>query len=297
MKRDKELISKDFKELVITGTSFVFGTFCLALCYNLFFLPNSLVVGGTSGLAQILERIFGWNSQILIYIFSLSLLMISYIFLGKERTSKTVIGSLLYPLFITFTDPIAKFLLLYLTFEEILVTVVLASLLYGFSNGIIYKVGYTTGGSDVIMQILCKYCHFSEGKSNLVFNIIIILLGAFTFGFDNGVYAVIILVISSMIIDKIIIGISDSKKFMIYTRNAKEIKNVIEKEFYSGYTVFPTLGGYSHIRGAMIMCVIGNRDVNLFKERILEIDKTAFFVVSDCYEVKGGVKRSNLPFI
>lgn len=297
MKRDNELISKDFKELIITGASFVFGTFCLALCYNLFFVPNNLVVGGTSGLALILEKIFGWDSQVLIYVFSLSLLAISYIFLGKEKTSKTVIGSLLYPMFVTFTSPIAKFLLLYLTFEEILVTVILASLLYGFSNGIIYKFGYTTGGSDVMMQILCKYCHFSEGKSSLIFNIIIILLGAFVFGFDNGVYAVIILVVSSMLVDKIIIGMSDSKKFMIYTRKSKEIKTIIEKEFYSGYTIFPTLGGYSHIKGAMIMCVIGNRDVNLFKERILEIDETAFFVVSDCYEVKGGVKRSNLPFI
>ena len=65
----------------------------------------------------------------------------------------------------------------------------------------------------------------------------------------------------------------------------------------TGFTIFPTVGGYSHIRGAMIMCVIRNRDVNLFKMKIKEIDPTAFFVISDCYEVQGGVKRSNLPFI
>ena len=269
----------------------------MALCYNLFFVPNNIVVGGTSGLAIILNHIFGINIQVFIYVTVIFLLIISYIFLGKKETRRTVVGSLLYPIFVTFTEPIAKFLLNYLTFQEILVTVVLAGILYGFSNGIIYKHGYNTGGSDVVMRLLCKYFHFSEGKSNLIFNIIIILLGAFTFGFDMGVYAIIILVISSLIVDKIIIGISDSKKFMIYTRESRAIKKIIEKEFMTGFTIFPTVGGYSHIRGAMIMCVISNRDVRLFKDKILEIDPTALFVISDCYEVQGGVKRSNLPFI
>jgi len=297
MKKEKVLFSKDTKELILTGISFVFGTFCLALCYNLFFVPNDIVVGGMSGLAMVIEELTGFNSQIFIYITSLGLLLVSYLFLGKEETKRTVIGSLLYPVFVTFTEPIAKFLLLYLSFQEILVTVVFASLLYGFSNGIIYKYGYTTGGSDVIMQLLCKYFHISEGKSTLTFNVIIILCGALVFGFDMGAYAIIILVVSSMLVDKIIIGMSDSKKFMIYTRESKEIKKIIADEFQAGYTIFPTMGGYSHIKGAMIMCVIRNRDVNLFKERIKEIDGTAFFVISDCYEVQGGVKRSNLPFI
>ena len=84
---------------------------------------------------------------------------------------------------------------------------------------------------------------------------------------------------------------------MIYTRKPKHIKHIIEEDFQAGYTIFPTIGGYSHIKGVMIMCVIRNRDVNLFKDKILEIDKSAFFVISDCYEVKGGIRRSNLPFI
>lgn len=297
MKKDKEKISKDTKDVLLTGISFVFGTFCLALCYNLFFVPNNLVVGGTSGLAIVIEELTGFDKQIFIYITSIGLLIVSYVLLGKEETKRTVIGSLLYPIFVTFTAPIAKFLLIYLTFQEILVTVVLASLLYGFSNGIIYKFGYTTGGSDVMMKVLCKYFHFSEGTSSIIFNIIIILLGSFVFGFDMGVYAIIILVVSSMVVDKIIIGMSDSKKFMIYTRESRKVKILIEDEFMTGFTIFPTVGGYSHIRGAMIMCVIRNRDVNLFKMRIKEIDPTAFFVISDCYEVQGGVKRSNLPFI
>ena len=297
MKKGKKEISSDTKESIFVGFSFVFGTFLLALCYNLFFVPNNIVVGGVSGLSLIINKLTGLNSQIFIYISSIILLIISYIFLGKESTGRSVIGTFLYPIFITFTEPIAKILLNYLLFQEILVTVALAALVYGFSNGLIYKFGYSTGGTDIIVLLGRKYLHFSEGKGSLFFNFFIILAGGFVFGIDTAVYAVIILVISSIIVDKIIIGISDSKKFMIYTRKPDKVKKIIEKDFKTGYTIFPTVGGYSHIKGVMIMCVITNRDVNFFKDKILEVDKTAFFVISDCYEVQGGVKRSNLPFI
>lgn len=290
-------INKDIKNVIVTGVAFVLGTFLLALCYNLFFVPNNFVVGGMSGLAIIIEQVTGFNAQVFIYISSIFLLIVCYIFLGKESAERVLIGSVLYPLFITFTAPIARALLYLFSFQEILVTVALASLLYGVSNGIIFKYGYSTGGSDVIVRLLCKYFHLSEGKSILSFNIFIIFAGGYLFGVDTAVYATIILVISSNIVDKISIGISDSKKFMIYTRESKKIKELIQNDFQAGYTIFPTVGGYSHIKGVMLMCVIRNHDVTLFKEKILEIDQTAFFVISDCYEVQGGVKRSNLPFM
>ncbi len=290
-------ISKDTKETILTGVSFVFGTFCLALCYNLFFTPNDIVVGGMSGIAIVVNHLTGFNSQVFIYVSSTLLLIISYLFLGKEETKRVIIGTFLYPLFVTFTAPIAKLILPYFNFHEILVTVALASLLYGFSNGLIYKYGYSTGGGDVIIRLLSKYLHMSEGTSVLLFDSFIVLLGGFVFGVEKAVYAVIIIVIASSLVDKITIGISNSKKFMIYTRESRKIKILIEEEFKTGFTIFPTVGGYSHLRGAMLMCVIRNRDTHLFKERILEIDPHAFFVISDCYEVQGGVKRSNLPFI
>ena len=290
-------VNKDTKETIIIGVSFVFGTLCLALCYNLFFTPNDIVVGGMSGIAIVVNHLTGFNSQVFIYISSTFLLIVSYLFLGKEETQRVIIGTFLYPLFVTFTAPIAKFILPYFTFHEMIVTVALASLLYGFSNGLIYKYGYSTGGGDVIIRLISKYLHLSEGTSVLLFDSFIVLLGGFVFGVEKAVYAVIIIVIASSLVDKITIGISNSKKFMIYTRESRKVKILIEEEFKTGFTIFPTVGGYSHIKGAMIMCVIRNRDTHLFKERILEIDPHAFFVISDCYEVQGGVKRSNLPFI
>lgn len=295
--KKENINKKEIKEILVTGLSFVFGTFLLALCYNLFFVPNNIVTGGMSGLAIIVHELTGFGSQAFIYASNFILLIVSFAFLGKEETSRVIIGTFLYPLFITFTAPIAKFLLPYFNFSEILITVILASITYGVSNGLIYKFGYSTGGSDVLVRLLCKYFHVSEGSGVIIVNIFIILFGAFVFGIDTAIYAVIIIVIGSMLVDKISIGISNSKKFMIYTRESEKVKKVIQNDVKTGYTIFPTVGGYSHKKGAMIMCVIRNRDVNLFKSKILEIDPTAFFVINDCYEVQGGVKRSNLPFL
>ena len=212
-------------------------------------------------------------------------------------TKRTIVGTILYPVMITFTLPIANVLVNYLQFDELLITAILAALLYGISNGLIYKSGYTTGGNDVLMQILNKYLHIPESKGLMVVNVVVIICCTFVFGIELGIYALIIMIISSVFIDKILYGISDSKVFYIFTRKPKILKKVILEEFESGFTILPTKGGYSHTRGSLLMVVVSNRDYYKFKNKILEIDPNAFFVIDDCYEVNGGVKRSNLPFI
>ena len=287
---------KNNKDIIYRGFAFVFGIFLIAMCYNLFFLPNDFVVGGASGLGIIVEGLTGFNSNIFIYLFDIALIICSFIFLGKEETKNTIIGSLLYPLFITFTTPIANVIGDAFFFEEILVTVIMAALFYGLGTGIIYKCRFNTGGLDVLVKIVNKYFHIPEGKALLILNGLLVLGGGFVFGIDKVIYTIIIIAISSQLVDKILIGISDSKMFLIYTRKLKEVKKIIN-EFDTGFTLLPTIGGYSHKNGTLIMCVFSTKDYLKFKERILEVDPSAFFVINDCYEVNGGVKRSNLPFL
>lgn len=275
--------------------SLIVGTFLLALNYNLFLLPNNLVIGGTSGISIVFKNII--DPTVFIYVATFLLLIVSFIFLGYDDTKKTIVGSLLYPLFVTVTKPLAAILIPKLVFEEFIVTVILTGLFYGVANGIIFKTGFTTGGTDVIIKILTKYLKIPEGKSSTYMNGIIILIGGFNFGLPRVVYALFVLFLSTYLIDKIMIGISDSKVFYIYTKNSKKIRDVILEELKTGYTILPTLGGYSHNNGELIMCVVNSGDYYLFKEIVLNIDPDAFMLVNDCYDVNGGVKKKNLPFI
>ena len=271
----------------------ILGTFLLGLNYNLFLKPNNLIVGGTSGLAIIFNDIFGWNDQIFIYTTAIILIGISFIFLGKDKTMKSIFGSILYPIMITFTAPLGQLLATKIIFEDMITTVVFTSILYGIAYGIVYKMEYTTGGSDIIMQIICKYMHMPEGQASILSNVFIILFGGMVFGIPKVIYGIIILYISSVIVDKIIIGISESKMFIINSNKIDEIEKVIINELKLGVTRIKAEGGYTSKKQDVLLCVVPNRDYYMFKQIILELDKNAFFIINDCYDIEGGTTKRN----
>ena len=263
------------------------GVFLLALNYNLFFVRNELVIGGMSGLAIVFNKLWGWNNQIFIYITSFGLLLVSFKIFGIKGTRNSIIGSLLYPFMVSFTAPLADLLATHLVFEDFITTITLMSILHGISGGLVYKMGYNTGGSDIIVKILMKYLHLSDGKAIFLCNLIIILFGGIVLGVSKVIYAVIILYISSLIVDKIQIGISKSKMFIIQT------KDVIINELKLGVTVLQAKGGYTNKKQNLLMCVVPTKDYLMFKEIILAIDKDAFCIINDCYDTEGGITKKN----
>ena len=292
----KQFLSEN-KEQISTGIFLVLGCFCCALCYNLFLLPNNIVVSGVTGLSIPLQHIFKIDAQIFVYLGHIVLLVLCYLMLSKEETKNTIVGSLLYPVMITITKPIAAFLLPYCTFQEFIITAVVAGLLMGLGSGLIYRMGYNSGGADIIVRIMSEYLHIPEGKSTLISCMIVILFGVSVFGFGNLVYSIIIIVLNAYMVDKVLFGISDSKVFYVFTRKQTEIKRILLEDFHTGFTILPTKGGYSHKVGTIIMCVLPNSSYYRFKNVIMQIDPNAFYIINDCYESKGGFKQKNLPFL
>ncbi|MGM9834744.1 MAG: YitT family protein [Bacilli bacterium] len=290
----KQISKKNFW---IRNLIMIMAVFVLAINYNVFFLHNNLVVGGTSGIATIIHSLTGLSPSKFIFIFNFVLILISFILLGKEKTSKTIIGSMIYPVFVELSIPLCNKIIPYTNFDNMFLTILVAALIFGICNGVIYKTGYTTGGADILMQIVNKYFLIPTGKSSFFVNFFIVGAGGLVFGWTKVLYAIIIIVINTIIVDRMLIGISDSKMFFIYTSKESEVAGFIINEIHAGYTILTTEGGYSKTKRKMIMCVVPTKDYYLFKESVLQIDPNAFFVISDCYEVSGGFKRTNLPFI
>ena len=285
------------KNLLSRFSFFLVGVFITALNYNILVIPNNYNIGGSSGLAIIFKALLGIKPATFILILSLALLFVSFFTVGKKQTFRNLIGALLYPLLITMTEPLAAFLTPYFQFNNTLLTIIICGFLLGIGEGLTYKAGFTLGGGDIIMQLISKYQKIPEGKAQLILNIIIISFGTFLFGIENAIYSVLIIIIATTLVDKILIGISDSKMFFIYSKKINQVKKFVIQELQTGITVFNTEGGYNSEDQQMLMVVVSTKDYYLFKETILTIDPDAFFVVSDCYEVSGGVKQKNLPFI
>lgn len=289
--------NENYKEIIINGLTLVLGIFIYAMCFNLFLTPNNLVVSGFSGLAIVFHKIFNINANVFIYVANIFVLFIGFFLLDLNKTKRNILGSILYPFMITVTMPISNYLMKYLVFDDFLIQILLATILFGVGSGLIYRSGFTTGGTDIIMQIINKYMKISESKSMLYTNAFIILMGIIVFGLNKGIYSFIILIGSTYFVDKIMFGIETSKLFYITTKKRKEVMKIIMQDFNTGLTCIPSKGGFSLIHDYMIMCVVANNDYYLLKQRILEIDPNAFIVIDTCYEVNNGVKRRNLPFI
>lgn len=276
---------------------FFFGVLIMALTYNVFVLPNDFVTGGVGGLSIIYKNIFNANPVIFIYTMDILLLIVSHIYLGKEKTYQSLVGSILYPILISLTTPISKVIIPLVEIDNIIIIIILTGCLLGIGYSSIYKAGYNTGGGDVIMNLMVKYLKMPEGKATLIMDVIIVLLGGITLGIEDVIYSIMIIVIITTIVDKILIGISDSKMFYIHSSKISDIRKYVLKNMNTGATIFQTKGGLQRKDREMLMVVVRTRDYYRFKEEILKIDEKAFYVVSDCYDVTGGVKRKNLPFI
>ena len=107
-------------------------------------------------------------------------------------------------------------------------------------------------------------------------------------------YSIIITMLATYLVDKILIGISNSKTFFIQTSYPDEVADFVMKIIKSGVTELDIKGAYSHKRKKMLMCAVPTEKYTLLKDAIHEIDPDAFIVVSDCYEVLGGTKKEKI---
>ena len=271
------------KELI----EFIIGCFLVALAFNLFMSPNNLVAGGVSGFSLILKHFFGLNPSTIISVANVLLIILSFLVLGKEKTKATILGSILFPIFVSLTEHLST----YISFKEseLILVAIFGGVLQGLGAGLIFRAGYSTGGTDILNMIISKIFKISLGNSMFFTDGTIIVIGAFVFGFNHLMYSLIILYLISTLTDKVVLGISDSKAFYIITSQEKEVKDFVINELKHGVTEFKAKGGYNSENQTVLMSVIPTREYYKLKEGIHNIAKNAFFVAMDSYEVKGGV--------
>ena len=284
-KKRRILLNKIYNESrFMRILQFLIGVMIIAAAFNLFILPCNIVYG-MSGVGVLLNNAFGINPSIVILIGNIILLMVSFIVLGKEKTTNTILGSLLYPLFVELTAWMPDYI--EISMSDPLLVSLFGAVIYGFGAGLIFKSGFTTGGTDILNQIVSKYGKVSLGNAMIFTDGIIILFGVSVFGVTTAMYSILNLYIVSLMTDKMMIGISSTKSFFIITSKETEIKDFIMGELGHGVTVLEGKGAFSGNKQAVLMCVIPTREYMTVKEGIHEIDKEAFFVVSDAYEVNG----------
>lgn len=257
-----------------------------ATSYNLFFVSGKIVTGGVSGTAIIVEELLNINPSTFILVVNVILVIFSYFLLGKGQTIKNLVGSLLYPVFVSLTSNITSYI--DITNADLLLKTLFGAVLSGIASGMIFKVGFSSGGSDIITQILAKYSKISIGKASLMVNTVIIGFSGLIFGWINAMYGIIAIYIITTMTDKVLLGISDNKAFFIITSREEEIKDFIIDNLKHSVTILKSQGGFTNKSRNVLMVIVPTKEYFILKESIHAIDKDSFFVVTDSYQVSGG---------
>ncbi len=259
------------------------GLSIASFSFNLFLSPYNLVAGGVSGLALVIYRVFHIKESVFIMVTNLILLGISLLFMGKEKTKNTILGSLIFPILINLTSYITN----YIDFSnlELIVIAFLGGILSGFGYGLVFKSGFTSGGTDILNQMMEKYLHIPMSKSIIFIDGLITLCGGIVFGLPTMVYSFISLILISTFSHKTIIGEGKSKTLYITSSKYKEIKYYLHEELKVDSTDFDIVGGYSNSSQKMIMTVINTKDYHRIHYAIKTIDKEAFITSTDAYQL------------
>ena len=260
------------------------GCLLMAFTFNLFFLRYNIVCFGVSGISIVLSE-FGINPSIFILMANVVLLIVSYFFLGTDYVRNQIVGALLYPIFVEFTLNLTD--LIDFGNLEMIVIAVIGGVLAGIGSGLIYKSGFSTGGTDVVGALICKYSKISMGNAMMFVNIGIVALGKIVFSWEIVMYAIVVAYLISVATDKILLGISNSKAFYIVVDKDKDdiVNDFLLSLHGVGSTIIDASGGYSNDKQTLILAVAPTKMYFVIKEGLKEIDNNIFYLVCDSYEV------------
>ena len=294
------------------------GVCLMAMAYSSLIDRNKLVIGGVGGIATILSNaITGLkiNSSFIILIINLVLLLIALIFVGKKFFLKTLYTSLIYPVYVFMFEKIILLLQdvvpdLSLTKEELaiklsdialgqnaanaimagsyLLVIIFGAVISGFGLGLALKKGASTGGVDIIQQILLDRFKIPFSISLLMIDGTIVTVAAIYFkDFFMILYGFLFIYLSGVVLDAIVFSGFNSRAVYIITSDPEAVKNKIYSVLERGVTEIYSRGGYRQEDKKMLVCVMSNNEFYKMKTLILEIDKRAFIFVARVSEVHG----------
>jgi uncharacterized membrane-anchored protein YitT (DUF2179 family) len=263
----------------------VIGSAIMGIAYNLFLIPHRIVPGGVSGLSIILNYLLNTPVGLVVIIFNVPLFVLGIKTLGRTYGLKSLIGIILSSLFIDFFTYIVR---TPSATNNPILAAVYGGVLLGSGLGIVFRGQGSTGGSDIIGQVLNRYTNLSIGMGILVTDFVIISLAGIVFHkIEAALYGYLTLFISSKVIDLISEGWSFTRAVYIISDKATEISERIIEKLGRGVTRLYGKGEYTEKERDVLLCVLTKREIPMIRNLVKEIDPKAFVIISDVYEVLG----------
>lgn len=260
------------------------GIFLVAISVVYFFEPNNIAAGGITGLAIVINHYIPFISiGPLVLMMDAILFIVALIVLGAKFGAKTIYSSFLLS---TSMWIMQTFIPININNDLILATI-FGTLISAVGMAIVFNANASTGGTDIIAKILNKFFHIEIGKSLLIVDFLVTLLGAVTFGINIGLYGLLAVIINGVVIDNIIAGFKTKSEITIISEKNKEISKFILDDLERGCTFIKGIGGFTGKDTSILYTVLDRNEFIKLKNKIKEIDKNAFITVGEVHEVMG----------
>ncbi len=285
MKHSKSLLVRNFLMIALGSAIFSLG-------FDLFLEPAGISCGGVSGIAMLI--VYATRSKFLTVGILSALINLPLFFFGYRKIGKLFFFGSLLGMVVTSVgfDLFAKILPIPQT--EPLVAAIFGGVIIGGGLGIVFIAGASTGGVDIVARLLkLKFRNFPIGKILLCMDLCTAVATGIVYGeFNNTLYSVITLVISSVVLDKVVYGMDYSKVALIISDRYEEIAQAIDSQLDRGVTLLRGQGFYRRCDKYVLLSAVKRKQLAQLKDLVMSIDPDAFLILQDAHQVLGdGFKR------
>lgn len=274
---------RNIREFTIQCIGTIIGALIMAISVSFFLLPNELSTGGFSGIATIFYYLAKIPVGTTILVLNIPLFIFSWFKIGRQFFIKSIIGTISLSIFIDIFNNFEA-----LTNDKLLASIY-GGILTGIGNAIILKSHSSTGGSDLITNIIKNYKPMLKtGNIITILDISIVILNiVFLKNIEIGLYSAVAIYLMGKMIDIIFEGIYFTKLLFIISDKNNEISSKIESEIKRGVTGLYGKGMYTNSDKLILMCAVRRNDIANIKQLVKKIDENAFIIITNSREVLG----------
>lgn len=261
------------------------STLIMAVGIYFFKFTNNFTFGGITGIAVLVAKFLPISASDFSFVVNILLLIIGWIVLGKSFAEKTAYSTILLSVSLSLLERIYP--MSHPLTNEPLLELIFAILLPALGSAILFNIGASSGGTDVIAMILKKYTSVDIGKGLMISDLIFTLAGFLVFNVKTGFYSLFGLIMRSALIDNFIESFNRSKYFHVVTSNATCICDFIQNDLQRGATIVNATGAFTGDDKYIILTVLSPSQAVKLRNFIKEHDPKAFLLVSNTSEIIG----------
>ncbi len=284
-------VSKRRKILMAIANSviLVLGNALYAFAVAAFIMPTGIVVGGVTGISIFLEKFIpaGWPIEVsyIVFAINVALFILGAIVIGKRFAITTAASTVLYPFFLGVFEKV--FASNALIPNDLILNAAVAGLLIGVSIGIVARTGASTGGMDIPPLVINKLTGAPVGTTLLCFDVVIIATQLIKSDLTHVLYGVVMIVINSFVINQVMVMGNEKIQISVISNHMEEVRAAILTDMHRGITLISSRKGLTGEPCEMVMTIISTRQLARAKRLILDVDPTAFMIVTRVSEVNG----------